>query len=80
MSATPLRFVFQAIVLNGCVGTCMLFSLLFEPLNIYHHIPADDLIFQAVNSVTLACDNAFCTHSNFSTACRGIRNGGNHSQ
>ena len=23
--------------LNGCVGTCMRFSLLFEPLKIYHH-------------------------------------------
>ena len=23
--------------LNGCVGACMHFSLLFEPLKIYHH-------------------------------------------
>ena len=69
--ATPLRSGFQTIVLftdlNGCVGTCMHFSLLFEPLKIYHHIPANDLVLQAVNSVTLARENIFCTHSNFST-------------
>ena len=65
MCATTLRSGFQVIVLlNGCVGTCMRFSLLFEPLKIYHHIPADDL-FQAVNSVTLAHENIFCTHSIF---------------
>ena len=48
---------------NGCVGTCMHFSLLFEPLKIYHH--TDDLL-QAVNRMTLARENIFCTHPNFS--------------
>lgn len=79
MCATPLRSGFQGYCtfLNRCVGTCMRFSLLFEPLKIYHHIPADDLL-QAVNSVTLARENIFYTHSNFSTDCTWIRNGGNH--
>ena len=35
---------------NGCVVTCMRFPLLFEPLKIYHHTAADDLL-QAVNSI-----------------------------
>ena len=74
MCATPLRSGFQGYCtfLNRCVGTCMRFSLLFEPLKIYHHIPADDLLQAAVNSVTLARENIFCTHSNFSTDCTCI--------
>ena len=62
--------------LNGCVVTCMRFPLLFEPLKIYHRTPADDLL-QAVNSITIARENFFCTHSQDCT-CRGIRNGSNH--
>ena len=39
--------------LYGCVATFMRFPLLleqFEPVKIYHHTPADDLL-QAVNSI-----------------------------
>ena len=43
-------------------------------------IPADDLL-QAVNSVTLARENIFCTHSTDCTCIGGLEteNGGNMS-
>ena len=43
-------------------------------------IPADDLL-QAVNSVTLARENIFCTHSTDCTCILGLEteNGGNMS-
>ena len=43
-------------------------------------IPADDLL-QAVNSVTLARENIFCTHSTDCTSIGGLEteNGGNMS-
>ena len=68
--------------LNGCVVTCMRFPLLFEPLKIYHHTPADDLL-QAVNCIIQrnirARKNLLYTFYTVCT-CRGIRNGGNHNQ
>ena len=71
--------------LNGCVVTCMRFPLLFEPIEIYHHTPADDLL-QAVNSIiqrNFRARKKFFVHiPNFSTdcTCRGIRNEGNPNQ
>ena len=71
--------------LNGCVVACTRFPLLYEPIKIYHHTPADDLL-QAVNSIiqhNIRARKFFCTHTpNLSTdcTCRGIRNGGNHNQ
>ena len=53
MSDTPLHsagFPGYCSLINGCVVTCMRFPLLFEPLKIYHHTPADDLL-QAVNRI-----------------------------
>ena len=55
MSDTPLHSAWfpgycSLMDLNGCVVTCMRFPLLFEPLKIYHHTPADDLL-QAMNSI-----------------------------
>ena len=55
MSDTPLHSAgfpgFCSLMdINGCVVTCMRFPLLFEPIKIYHHTPADDL-HQAVNSI-----------------------------
>ena len=57
MSDTPLHFAgfpgyCSLMDLNGCVVTCMRFPLLFEPLKICHHNPADDLL-QAMNSIIL---------------------------
>ena len=65
--------------LNGCVGTCMRFSLLFEPLKIYYYIPADVPLLQAVNSVTLAREKIFL-YSFTLYMYRGIRNGSNHNK
>ena len=48
--------------LNGCVVTCMRFPLLFEPLKIYHHTPADDLL-QAVTSIIIML-NCIIQHNN----------------
>ena len=51
MSEPPLHSAgyCSLIDLNGCVVTCIRFPLLFEPLKIYHHTPANDLLL-AMNS------------------------------
>ena len=62
--------------LTGCFVTCMRFPLLFEPIKIYHHTPADDLL-HAVNSIiqrNIRARNFFVHIPNFSTdcTCRGL--------
>ena len=76
--ATRLRSSFTD--LNGCVGICMRAFLCYSVEPLITLIPADDLL-QAVNSVTLARENIFCTHSTDCT-CIGrleTENGGNMS-
>ena len=69
--------------LNGCVVACMRFPLLFEPLKICHHNPADDLL-QAMNSIIqhnirARKKNLYTFHMQI-VHVGGIRNGGNHNQ
>ena len=60
----------MAVLVHICMRAYLCYTV--ESLKIYHHSDSGRYLLQAVNSVTLACENIFCTHSNFSTDCTCI--------